>query len=131
MRTAFGGPGARDAFELVTRAATEGRYEIDAALTRPELGRARQRFVFALGYAGRTVWLTLNEGFVSLEFVELAGLTDRTAGASGCETVRTSDARAHTATAVPSASIATTAACLPGARRPRTRSTRPTRLLKK
>ena len=26
VRTAFGGPGARDAFELVTRAVTEGRY---------------------------------------------------------------------------------------------------------
>jgi hypothetical protein len=83
VRTAFGGPGARDGFELVTRAATEGRYEIDPVLARPELGTARQRFVFALGYLGRTVWLTLNEGFVTLEFVELAGLPDRTPAQEG------------------------------------------------
>jgi hypothetical protein len=29
VRTAFGGPGARDGFELVTRAVTEDRYVID------------------------------------------------------------------------------------------------------
>ena len=36
MHTAFGGPGARDAFALVTRAVTEGRYDVDASLARPK-----------------------------------------------------------------------------------------------
>ena len=44
VRTAFGGPGARDGFELVTRAVTEGRYVVDAALARPG-ARARPRAV--------------------------------------------------------------------------------------
>ena len=52
-RTAFGGPGARDAFELVTRAVTGGRYAVDPALARPERGRARERFVFRLGHRDR------------------------------------------------------------------------------
>jgi hypothetical protein len=36
VETALGGPGARDAFELVTRAVTGGRSALDAALERPE-----------------------------------------------------------------------------------------------
>src|SRR4051812_30059579 len=43
IRTAFGGPGARDGFEAVTRAVSDGRYEVDAALARPELGPERER----------------------------------------------------------------------------------------
>src|SRR3954471_17522886 len=39
VATAFGGPGARDAFELVTRAVTGERFRLDPALARPELGR--------------------------------------------------------------------------------------------
>lgn len=61
METAFGGPGARDAFELVTRAVREGRFEVDAGLARPERGRALERFVFRLGYRGRATTLTLRE----------------------------------------------------------------------
>lgn len=70
--TAFGGPGARDAFELVTRAVSGDRYRVDPGLARPEHGRARERFVFRLRYRGRTVTLALREGFVSEEFVDLA-----------------------------------------------------------
>jgi hypothetical protein len=36
--TAFPGPGARDAVELVTRAVTGDRYRVDPALERPERG---------------------------------------------------------------------------------------------
>jgi len=78
VRTAFGGPGARDAFELVTRAVTDARYEVDPALARPELGRERERFVFFLAYRDRAVELVLREGYVSAEFIALArkdGLT--------------------------------------------------------
>jgi hypothetical protein len=78
IRTAFGGPGARDAFEMVTRAVTGDRYTVDAALTRPELGRARERFVFEVGCAGRTATLRLREGFVTGEFVDLARTEPRT-----------------------------------------------------
>ena len=72
IETAFGGPGARDAFELVTRAVTGGRYRVDAALARPERGRVLERFVFRLSCPGRGVELLLREGFVDEEFVDLA-----------------------------------------------------------
>ena len=72
VETAFGGPGARDAFELVTRAVTDGRYRVDAALERPERGRVLERFAWRLSYGGHTVGLLLREGVVDEEFVELA-----------------------------------------------------------
>ncbi|GAC1440648.1 MAG: hypothetical protein NVSMB51_20160 [Solirubrobacteraceae bacterium] len=71
IATAFGGPGARDGFELVTRAVSDGRYTIDAALARPERGPALERFVFCLGYRGRTVTLQVGEGLVPEELIEL------------------------------------------------------------
>jgi catechol 2,3-dioxygenase-like lactoylglutathione lyase family enzyme len=77
VRTAFGGPGARDGFELVTRAVTGGRYAVDASLERPELGRARQRFVFVVSHRDRSVELRLRDGFVTEEFVDLAGVATR------------------------------------------------------
>jgi len=76
--TAFGGPGARDAFEMVTRAGTGGRFHLDLALARPERGRALERFVFRLGYGERRVTLALREGYVSDEFIDLARAEDRT-----------------------------------------------------
>jgi len=72
--TAFGGPGARDAFELVTRGVTDGRYVVDPALARPGRGVALERFVFRLGYRGETVTLQAREGTVTDEFIALAGL---------------------------------------------------------
>ncbi len=72
IRTAFAGPGARDGFELVTRAVSEGRYDVDPSLALPERGRARERFVFVLGYRGREVALALRDGYVSEEFIDLA-----------------------------------------------------------
>jgi hypothetical protein len=72
VETAFGGPGARDGFEMVTRAVTDGRYHLRPDLARPELGRARERFVFRLGYRGRSVTLVVRDGIVSDEFIELA-----------------------------------------------------------
>jgi hypothetical protein len=79
VATAFGGPGARDAFEMVTRAVTEGRYTIDLALARPERGRALERFVFRLAYRGRDVTLTVRAGFVPDELIGLARREPRTA----------------------------------------------------
>ncbi len=79
VATAFGGPGARDAFELVTRAVTDGRYRVDTRLARPERGWTRERFVFHLRYRGREVVLGVREGFVSEEFVTLARTPDPSA----------------------------------------------------
>jgi hypothetical protein len=78
VRTAFGGPGARDAFELVTRAVTDDRYVVDASLARPDRGRALERFVFRLGYRGHAVTLIVREGYVSGEFIDLARKEQRT-----------------------------------------------------
>jgi hypothetical protein len=79
VETAFGGPGARDAFELVTRAVTGDRYRVDLALARPERGRAMERFVFRLGYRDRRATLALRAGFVSDEFIDLARTEQRDA----------------------------------------------------
>jgi hypothetical protein len=79
IETAFGGPGARDAFELVTRAVTGERLKVDVGLMRPALGRARERFVFRLRRRDRAVTLILRPGFVSDEFVELTSRDLRTA----------------------------------------------------
>jgi hypothetical protein len=78
VETAFGGPGARDAFELVTRAVTGGRYRIDKSLARPERGRTLERFVFRLSYRDRSVTLELRDGFVTEEFIDLARTDERT-----------------------------------------------------
>ncbi len=72
VATAFGGPGARDGFELVTRAVTDGRYVLDPELARPERGTTLERFVFQIGYRERSVTLTVREGFVTDEFIALA-----------------------------------------------------------
>ncbi len=77
VETAFGGPGARDAFEMVTRAVTGDRFRVDASLARPELGRARERFVFRLGCGDRRVTLVVREGFVTDEFIDLARTENR------------------------------------------------------
>lgn len=77
IRTAFAGPGARDGFEAVTRAVTDGRYTVDPALARPDRGRLRQSFVFQVIIAGRTATLLLRKGFVTAEFIDLAGKPDR------------------------------------------------------
>jgi len=72
VHTPFRGPGARDAFELVTRALTEGRYVVDAGLERPERGGTLEAFVFRLVYRQRAVTLLVQEGVVTDEFVSLA-----------------------------------------------------------
>jgi hypothetical protein len=79
LETAFPGPGARDAFELVTRMVTEDRYVVRPELERPELGRVRARYVFRWTYRDRTVTLQIREGFVTDEFITLARTPDRSA----------------------------------------------------
>jgi hypothetical protein len=79
VQTAFAGPGARDAFEMVTRAVTEDRYVVDDALARPDLGSTRERFIFQLDYRGRSVTAILREGYVTVDFLALVRQEERTA----------------------------------------------------
>lgn len=76
VTTAFAGPGARDAFEMVTRAVTGERYTVDSRLEKPELGSTRANFVFHLSYRGRVARLQLRPGHVSEEFIGLARKSD-------------------------------------------------------
>jgi len=78
ITTAFRGPGARDACELVTRGLTDGRYVIDLGMERPERGRTLESFAFQAGYRGRSLSLVLREGNVTDEFVALAQQDHRT-----------------------------------------------------
>ncbi len=72
IATPFRGPGARDAFECVTRAVTGERFSIDPYLERPDVDQTQARFVFHLTYRGRTVHLHVRPGQVSKEFITLA-----------------------------------------------------------
>jgi hypothetical protein len=78
IRTSFGGPGARDGFEAVTRAFTGDRYTVDPALARPELGRERERFVFEVSCGERTVTLVVRDGIIDPEFIDLVRTEGRT-----------------------------------------------------
>jgi len=78
VRTAFRGPGARDGFEAVTRAVSDGRYEVDRTLVRADRGRLLEDFVFVVDIGSRTVTLLLREGFVNDEFIDLARTENRT-----------------------------------------------------
>ena len=63
----------------VTRAVTGDRFRVDPALARPERGRALEAFVFRLGYRDRSATLTVREGFVTDEFIDLARTEHRDA----------------------------------------------------
>jgi hypothetical protein len=103
IETAFGGPGARDAFELVTRAVTEDRYVVDPALAIPARGRARERFVFRLTYRDRTVALGVREGFVTDEFITLARTNERSPEEEARLTVLKEEMAARVMAAAPDA----------------------------
>jgi len=78
VRTAFRGPGARDCFEAVTRAVTDGRFAVDRTLLRTDRGRLLEDFVFEIGLDGAAVTLLLRDGFVDDEFIDLARAERRT-----------------------------------------------------
>jgi hypothetical protein len=71
FRTPFRGDGAHDAFEMVTRAVTGGRFAIEPSLARPERGPTNSHYVFELRYRGKTVTAVLREGIVRDEFIAL------------------------------------------------------------
>jgi len=78
VRTAFRGPGARDGFEAVARAVSDGRFTVDRSLVRSDLGRLREDFVFTVDIDAGSVTLVLRDGFVTEEFIDLARTPDRT-----------------------------------------------------
>ena len=93
VRTAFRGPGARDGFEAVTRAVSDGRYVVDRALVRVDRGRLLEDFVFVVEVGGRTATLLLRDGFVTDEFVDLA----RTENCSDAQEQRLDELKAQLA----------------------------------
>lgn len=73
VESGFPGGGARDAFEMVTRAVTEDRYQLAPdreSVDAPEAPGGR--FFFRLGYRDEVVELVLRAGHVSEEFLQLA-----------------------------------------------------------
>lgn len=69
----FGGNGARDAFEMVTRAVSDGRFRFDPDLAPDAPDSPIGRYFFRFTHrAGATVDLTLRPGLISEEFVDLA-----------------------------------------------------------
>jgi hypothetical protein len=104
IETAFGGPGARDAIELVTRAVTSDRYHLDPGLARPDRGRTLERFVFRLRYRDRTVTLAVRDGFVPDALIELARRENRTA-AEETQFVAVKQQTADTVMAAPAAEV--------------------------
>lgn len=85
VETAFPGPGARDAIEMVTRAVSDGRYHLDLALPGPPAPEAaRGRYLFRLHHFGTTVTLVLRPGQVQQAYIDLSRKPMRSA-AEGAE----------------------------------------------
>jgi hypothetical protein len=78
IRTPLVELGVRDGFEAVTRAVTDGRYTVDAALMRPDRGKFLQSFVFQVLLAGRAATLLLRPGLITAEFMDLESKLERT-----------------------------------------------------
>ena len=73
VESGFPGGGARDAFEMVTRAVTGDRYRVAPELVGPGVPVAPGgHFFFRLGYRGTVVDLVLRAGLVPEEFLQLA-----------------------------------------------------------
>ena len=80
VRTPFAGPGARDAFELVTRAVTGDRYTVLPELARPERGNTLARYVFEVSSGeAQVTCVLLDDGIVTDEFIELTAKPDKSA----------------------------------------------------
>lgn len=78
IHTAFRGPGARDAFEMVTRAVTGDRYVVDEALLQTQRGPVLQGYYFRLLYRGACINLQIKPGHVRDDFIALGRKPDRT-----------------------------------------------------
>jgi hypothetical protein len=79
VESGFPGGGARDAFEMVTRAVTGDRYRLasePAGVDAPEAPGGH--FFFRLGYRGTVVELVARAGLIPAEFVDVACREDPT-----------------------------------------------------
>ena len=73
IESAFGGGGARDAFEMVTRAVTGGRFRYDPDFAPDGPASPMGQYVFRFSHrSGAAVQLTLRPGLVLDEFIDLA-----------------------------------------------------------
>ena len=73
IQSAFDGAGARDAFEMVTRAVTGDRYRLAPELAPADTPHGPEgQFFFRFEYTGCGVDLKLRAGLVTDEFVQLA-----------------------------------------------------------
>ena len=73
VESGFPGGGARDAFEMVTRAVTEDRYGLASEPAGAEAPEAPGgHFFFRLGYRDSVVDLVLRDGLVPADFLEVA-----------------------------------------------------------
>jgi hypothetical protein len=78
LETMFAGPGARDAFEMVTRMATSGRYTVQPRPSHADpLHDWMKRYVFTWSYRGKTVEIAIRPGHVREEFLLLGAKTVR------------------------------------------------------
>ena len=79
VRTAFGGPGGRDAIEMALRAVTGDRFTVVPELAKPERGNTLARYVWEFTYREQTVTVQLRDaGLVTEEFITLGAKPDRT-----------------------------------------------------
>ena len=80
VRTAFTGPGGRDAVECVTRALTDGRYHVDRSLGGKDvISDPPGPYLWRFTLADRSVEVTIRPGHVLPEFVDLGAMQTRTA----------------------------------------------------
>lgn len=71
--TAFPGTGAIDAFEMVTRAITRNRFQLDIDAQVPEaLEAVTGRFYFRIGYRSRRLAVTPRRGLIPERFLHLS-----------------------------------------------------------
>lgn len=76
--TAFTGPGGRDAVECVTRAHTDGRYQVDRALGGKDvISDLPGPYLWRFTLGDQTVEVTIRPGHVLPEFVALGATTAR------------------------------------------------------
>ncbi len=77
--TSFGGPGGRDAFEMVTRVVSRETYRVDKSLGDPWLDDGNRRhYFFRLTYEDKSVELMIKPGHLRDEFFALGAIQDKT-----------------------------------------------------
>ncbi|MCD8338959.1 MAG: hypothetical protein LUC43_01980 [Burkholderiales bacterium] len=76
FKTAFPGPGVRDAVEMVTRAVSRHRYEILAVKDAPDFAPegVYGKMYFEIGLKGRVVKVALKPGVLPQDFIEMGRL---------------------------------------------------------